>query len=103
MTAIPLEKRDSHFATIQNLFSAVQRVDELPNGYAFQFANETSVWTMAAEFVSLERLCCPFFEFRLEVAREHGGICLSLTGRDGVKPFIMEEIGRHLTQIGVQR
>ena len=97
ITAIAPAQRESHFATIQNLFTAVERIQELPNGYAFHFPNETRLWMTAAEFVSLERLCCPFFDFRLEAEREHGGISLTLTGRDGVKPFIMEEIGSHLT------
>lgn len=52
----------------------------------------------AAEFISLERLCCPFFGFALDVAPEGGALWLSLTGRDGVKPFIAAEIGDHLSE-----
>jgi hypothetical protein len=37
-----------------------------------------------------------FFDFSLEVEREGGAVWLSLTGREGVKPFIMAEIGEHL-------
>ena len=47
----------------------------------------------AASFVTKERLCCPFFGFALHVEPEGGALWLSLTGRDGVKPFIQAEIG----------
>ena len=66
------------------------------NGYAFQLPNQSELLRLAAEFVTLERLCCPFFGFSIEVEREGGEVCLSLTGREGVKPFIMAEIGEHL-------
>lgn len=35
----------------------------------------------------------PFFGFSLDLEPEGGELWLSLTGRDGVKPFIQAEIG----------
>ena len=96
MTAIAPEQRGAHVATIEKLFRLVQSKRELPDGYAFEFPNQSDVLLTAAEFISLERLCCPFFGFRLEIEREGGSIWLSLTGRAGVKPFIIAEIGDHL-------
>lgn len=98
MTAIATDQRDSHLATIKRLFQAVEQTRELPNGYAFRLPNESAVLTTVAEFIAMERLCCPFFGFGLEVEPEGGLIWLSLTGRDGVKPFIMAEIGEHMTR-----
>ena len=46
----------------------------------------------AAEFIALEKLCCPFLSFSLEVEAENGPVSLKLTGRDGVKAFVREEI-----------
>lgn len=63
---------------------------ELPEGYAFELPNESDVLLTASEFIINERLCCPFFDFTLEVEREGGPMWLSLKGRDGVKPFIMD-------------
>jgi len=40
-----------------------------------------------------QRLCCPFFGFRLEVANEGGAARLGLTGRPGVKEFVEAELG----------
>ena len=96
MTAIAPEQRGAHLATIERLFRSVEAIRDLPNGYAFQLSNESDILRLAAEFVTLERLCCPFFGFTIEVEREGGAVCLSLTGREGVKPFIMAEIGEQL-------
>ena len=96
MTAIPAEQRDAHLGTIEKLFRAVECIDELPNGYTFRLPNQSDVLLEAAKFIALERLCCPFFTFHLNVEGERGALWLSLTGQEGVKPFIMAEIGGHL-------
>src|SRR5882762_3999052 len=96
MTAIAPEQRGAHLATIEKLFRAVKSILELPSGYAFRLPNESDVVLTAAEFISLERLCCPFLGFDLNVEQEGGALWLSLTGCEGVKPFIMAEIGDHL-------
>ena len=96
MTAIAPDQRGAHMATIEKLFRSVQSMRELPDGYAFELPNESNVLLTLAQFVDLERLCCPFFGFAIDVEREGGPIFLSLTGREGVKPFIMAEIGEHL-------
>ncbi len=96
MTVIAPHQRDQHIAAIKTLFATVTSVQELPNGYKFELPNHTEILGLAAEFICLERLCCPFFGFTLEVEPEGGKLLLSLTGREGVKPFIMEEIGEHL-------
>jgi hypothetical protein len=45
------------------------------------------------DWVALERRCCPFFGFAIEVEPDGGPIWLSLTGDEGVKDFIRLEIG----------
>jgi hypothetical protein len=97
MTAIEASQRGRHIATIDALFSNAGEIRELPNGYAFRLPNESDVLLKAAEFIALERLCCPFFGFAIEVEPEGGALWLSLTGREGVKPFIVAEVGQHLT------
>jgi hypothetical protein len=99
MNAIEPDDRPKHLATIETLFGMVQEINELPNGYTFRLPGESHVWMLASDFVALERLCCPFFDFNLGAEREHGSFYLSLTGREGVKPFIMAEVGRHLVRM----
>ena len=96
MTAIAPEQRGQHMATIKRLFGLVEKAHELSDGYSFKLPNDSEVVLMAAEFISLERLCCPFFDFAIDIEREGGPFWLSLTGRQGVKPFIMAEVGDHL-------
>ncbi|MCA1622132.1 MAG: hypothetical protein LC795_23250 [Acidobacteria bacterium] len=96
MNAIEASQRGQHIATIDGLFRAVEEIRELSNGYAFRLPNESDVLIKAAKFIALERLCCPFFGFTLEAEPEVGSLWLSLIGREGVKPFIVAEIGDHL-------
>ena len=49
-----------------------------------------------AEFISLEKLCCPFSGFIVEVEPEGGDAWLHLTGREGEKPFIQADIAAFL-------
>ncbi|HEY0763169.1 MAG TPA: hypothetical protein VGD61_12430 [Pyrinomonadaceae bacterium] len=99
MSAIAAAERSAHIATIENLFRSVRSSRELSDGYAFELPNESDTLLTAAQFIVNERLCCPFFDFALEVEREGGAIWLSLKGRDGVKPFILAEVGQHLASI----
>jgi hypothetical protein len=96
MHAIEPAMRPKHLETAGALFRAVKSIRELPNGYAFQLPNESDLLLKVAEFISLERLCCPFFGFTLEIEPEGGSLWLQLTGREGVKPFIRAELGEFL-------
>jgi hypothetical protein len=68
--------------------SAVIGRRELPDGIALQIATDRVTLANVAEWISMERKCCPFFDFRIEVAREAGPVWLSLSGRPGVKEFL---------------
>lgn len=96
MDAIDPDKRQQHMETAKYLFHLVHEIRELTNGYAFRLENERDVLVKLAEFISLEKLCCPFFGFIVEVEPEVGDVWLHLTGREGVKPFIQSEIGEFL-------
>jgi hypothetical protein len=96
MEAIEPSKRQQHIATAEFVFAAVTEVRELPNGYAFHLPNASEMLRKVGDFIALERLCCPFFGFTLEVEREGGAVWLQLTGREGVKPFIGAEIGEFM-------
>jgi hypothetical protein len=93
MSAIDADKREPHIANAKQLFNLVEEIRELDNGFAFRFANSPDLLTKLAEFIALERLCCPFFGFVVEVEPEGGAIWFKLTGREGVKPFIKMEVG----------
>ncbi|MCZ6789262.1 MAG: hypothetical protein O7D33_04880 [Chloroflexi bacterium] len=74
----------------------VEEMKELEDGYAFRVNGESASIVGLAEWVSLERLCCTFFKFTLEVEPESGPVWLSLTGGSGVKELLRSEIeARH--------
>src|SRR5580704_14136778 len=66
---------------------------ELADGIAVQISTERMPLAQLAEWISLERKCCPFFEFKIEVAPASGPVWLSLTGRPGVKEFLGQTLG----------
>jgi hypothetical protein len=70
--------------------SAVIGKRELADGVALKVATDRITLAHLAEWISFERKCCPFFDFRIDVAREAGPVWLSLTGRAGVKAFLSE-------------
>lgn len=96
MSVMTPDERQQHLATIQELFGAVQEIRELADGYSFRLESNDYMLLQAAEFIMKEQLCCPFFRFNID-AKPNGDIFwLSLTGPEGVKPFIKAEIGESL-------
>jgi hypothetical protein len=67
---------------------------ELPDGVAIQISTDRMTLAQLAEWISFERKCCPFFEFKIDVAPESGPVWLSLTGRAGVKEFLSQAFAR---------
>jgi hypothetical protein len=92
MSAIEPGRREQHIATGREVFGAATEILGLPDGYAFRLPCETDMLVKTTEFVDLERLCCPFLGFLIEVEPEGGPAWLRLTGREGVKAFIREEV-----------
>ena len=72
----------------KQLFSKVERVRELPNGYAVGLPGSKGTILAVAEFITLERTCCSFFRFELEVGRQEEPVWLRITGGEGVKDFL---------------
>jgi|SRR6185436_245965 len=98
MNAIAPSERGQHLAAIKEIFGAVRELRELPDGYSFRLPNDSAFLMKAADFIARERFCCPFFGFALHLEPEGGALWLSLTGRDGVKPFVLAEIGEALSE-----
>jgi hypothetical protein len=74
----------------RRLREAVRDREKLPNGYALSLDGKAISLTEAAEWMSLERLCCPFLTLGLliEAVSGQGDWVLTLTGPSGVKPII---------------
>lgn len=62
---------------------------EIRDGYEFDFP--PSAFQSVAEWIMLERLCCPFFNFELRLEANDAPLAMHLSGSSGVKQFIRAE------------
>lgn len=89
--AIPKNYRPIHEANTKRIFASIQEMQELSTGYAWRLPNETELLQTVVAFLSYERLCCPFFHFRLEIEPDQGPVWLQITGAVDVKAFLRSE------------
>ncbi|MFN8421091.1 MAG: hypothetical protein U0528_17880 [Anaerolineae bacterium] len=90
-SAIDAADWDEHVALAKYLFSSstIQEIKELPDGYAFRLPLEASMLYKIADYIDKERLCCPFFTFRMVVSDQ---LWLELSGSPEVKEVIQNDI-----------
>ena len=84
-------ERELHIQTTKELFQSLQTIRDAEKGYEFSFPNRSELIVNVAEFISKERLCCPFLEFILTVAPGNEYITLLLTGPVGTREFLRAE------------
>ena len=89
LNAIPAEQREGRIALTEALFAQVEERQVLSDGYVFRFP--ATLLQTAAQFVSLERLCCPFFDFTLKVSGDD--LWLTMSGPEGAKELLEVEFG----------
>ncbi len=75
------------------LFSRVDEVAELPDGYAYRFPAEEAWTETLLGFVAAERRCCPFLTFELAFEPHGGPFWLRLRGSAEIKRFVGETFG----------
>ena len=87
LTSLTDTERLRHRDLIRELSGLTSAVHEIRDGYELEFSSDASVCLKLAEFITLERLCCPFFIFGIEVEGK-GQFRLRLSGPNGVKEFL---------------
>ncbi|HEU5185819.1 MAG TPA: hypothetical protein VFU01_14695 [Gemmatimonadaceae bacterium] len=89
--AIPLSERPGHFALLTRLFAEGARERrQVPTGYAYRF--DAQAFEDVARFVALERLCCPFLEFVIDLSPNAGALWLTMTGPETTREFLDLEL-----------
>lgn len=73
---------------VPKLYPAVQEIQELPDGWAWRLPSTPEMLKLVAEDLNLERLCCPFIHYTLEIERNQGPFWYRMTGGEGVKEFL---------------
>jgi hypothetical protein len=93
MSALTPEQHARRRELVSLLRPVVGQIVAMPDGYALRLPDKDDVLLQATELVTLERRCCPFLKFQIEIEAEEGGAWLRLTGREGVKDFLAAEFG----------
>ena len=65
----------------------------IPSGFALRFGRESGLVSQLASFIELERACCPFLTFRIDV-RAGDSVWLELTGPAAAQEIIRELIAK---------
>jgi hypothetical protein len=76
---------------VRPLMASYQQVQELEDGYAFQFPGEAEWIQRVMTFVTEERECCPFFTIELHYEPNLGPIWLRLRGSAEIKVILHDE------------
>lgn len=91
--SLPDDELQNRKATVlAKLKSMLKEKKELKDGYAFRFDGTTEVVDYLKEFIITERECCKFFVFTLSVGGDQKEAWLELTGPEGVKDVIENEL-----------
>lgn len=84
--------RARHAVLVSELASAAPAVEELAEGFAFRFPSRPYLFLRVAEWIALERECCPFLAIRLDVEHASRTLKVSVTGPAGAKEFLRAEL-----------
>jgi hypothetical protein len=88
LQAIGAAERPRYDALIRRVREAAHGRAEVPNGYAFELDSGTIPLPEVAEWMGMERLCCPFLTLQLSVAGDRAHWLLTLTGPEGVRALL---------------
>jgi hypothetical protein len=72
----------------RDLFAFAEQIEELPDGYAWQFPGDGGWHEKLLDFVAAERRCCGFFRIELTFEPSLGPVTLTMRGPEGTKAFI---------------
>ena len=90
--AITTAERPRYKALVAELKAAVREKRELPDGYSFRLDNGVVSLQNVAEWMGMERRCCPFLTSQLETSGSRSDSWLTLKGPAGVKALLDAEL-----------
>ena len=92
MDALGASGRARHAALIAELASTGPAVEELSEGFAFRFPSRPYLFLRVAEWIGLERECCPFLSIRLDLEHAERRLRVTVTGPAGTKDLLRAEL-----------
>jgi hypothetical protein len=91
LKATSAAERPRYTALVKRVRAAMRELNEIVNGYAFKLDSKAVILPEAAEWISMERMCCPFLTLQLAASGNQADWVLTLTGPEGVKPLLDAE------------
>jgi hypothetical protein len=88
LTTPELQKRKA--TVIADLKVLVIDRAEFEDGYSYKFEGKDEILDKLIDFIKTERMCCDFFTFQVTV--EEDTALMKITGPNGAKEFLKEEI-----------
>ena len=89
IAAISAVQRPRYNELVSRLRAAMQDRSELPDGYTYALNSAKITLPEISEWITMERLCCPFLIFQLDGAGEVPR--LTMRGPEGVKALLQQE------------
>ena len=87
--AISAVERPRYDDLVARLRAAMRHRRELPDGYSYLLDSAKITPREVSEWITMERLCCPFLMFQLEEAGEVPR--LTMRGPEGAKALLQAE------------
>jgi len=87
-------ERERYRELSRQIWAACREKRELDDGVALRFESSPEIRVALAEFVPLERRCCPFLTLEIVPAEDGETVDLRVTGGAGVKAFLAEETAK---------
>jgi len=97
LDALDAEERSRRHVLWQDLRAGALEIAEGDEGFSFRFESSAHVLSKLVEFVSLERVCCPFLHFEIDIHPGGGPLWLQVGGNAQVKAFLRETLARNPT------
>ena len=91
LKTISSAERLRYDALVKRIREAMRDRMETSNGYVFKLDSKTVTLLEAAEWMGMERLCCPFLTLQLAASGNQTDWLLTLTGPEGVKSLLDAE------------
>ena len=91
LKAFSAADRPRYNELVKRVRAAMRDRSEVSNGYAFKLDSKAVTLPEAAEWISMERKCCPFLTLQISASGNQSHWLLTLTGPEGVKPLLDAE------------
>ncbi|HEY2487750.1 MAG TPA: hypothetical protein VGI36_21620 [Candidatus Binataceae bacterium] len=93
LNALTPAERERRRTLVGALAQAIVDRAEVDHGFELRVDAAKLDLPALAEWIALERRCCPFLNFTIELAAGDGPVTVALSGADGVKDFLRAEMG----------